>query len=788
MINEDQFDQTGNRLIQEITDAYKTTNEDAWKSHAKALAEDAVRNLLNRNDGMGAYGSNGAYTHKLNQEISEARTEEIQRRLVSHFAGRTIGGIHANSALGLDGKWYARFGCIDLDLKQSHPYKAVRRQRNHEYALLVQQRFADHGIQSVVEDSNGRGAYHIWLRLSGRIEVARLFSFLQSLVADAEEYGFEKQFQQVDADDNPLVLPNGKPAFASDLPETFPKQDTPTGDGFGNWIRPPGRHHTYDHLSRIWGDGEWLSIEESVDAWLSLPAADVALIPELPAEEPEAAPAAPAKAAMQVTARDHESIGDLAERTIESESWTSILQGAGWKLHSENGAESKWTRPGKNNGVSATLNFNGNNLLTVWSASVSGLEEKQSYGKWRFYCWSNGFENRQVEAAKAYLPSGIVDEHERKSREVYLAAKDVANLPQAKRTDAAQTLQTKSAWAAVVKPLPKREVIIEGLARRGDVVNIIASTKVGKSWFAVLLLFCVAVGHKWLGRTVVKGNVLLIDNELYDEDIQNRLAPVAHAMGILENPDHARFDYVPLRGDLQSIIDIETKMMAYKPGELTLVVFDAKYRLFGDLEENSNEDQTKFHNIVDRLAKHLQCVIVLIHHSTKGDQAGKSVTDVGSGGGAQSRAADCHLVLRPHAEDGLAVLDAAVRTFAPVEPQTIRWDFPLWSAEDGVEAILKADKTRGDNRQESKDKQSLAELAEIIRQGNGAPKTAYDLRKEVGCGQDKINRLIRVGISEGTFVVTGTRIGRKGDDAKLITLPVYVDEYFTESRTSDLNV
>ena len=259
-------------------------------------------------------------------------------------------------------------------------------------------------------------------------------------------------------------------------------------------------------------------------------------------------------------------------------------------------------------------------------------------------------------------------------------------------------------------------------------------------------------------------------------------------MGVLQNTDHARFDYVALRGNLLSITDLETLLMAYQPGDLTMIVLDAKYRFFGSLEENSNEDQTKFHNIVDRLAKYLQCVIVLVHHSTKGDQGGRSVTDVGSGGGAQSRAADCHLVLRPHAEEGLAVLDAAVRTFAPVEPQTIRWDFPLWTSEEGVEAILKADKTRGDNRQESKDKQSLSELAEIIRQGMGAPKTAYDLRKKVGCGQDRINRLIRVGLNEGTFVVTGTKIGRKGDDAELITLPVYADQYFTDSRTSDLNV
>ena len=349
-------------------------------------------------------------------------------------------------------------------------------------------------------------------------------------------------------------------------------------------------------------------------------------------------------------------------------------------------------------------------------------------------------------------------------------------------------LLTKSAWNAVENPVPKRPVVIDGLMRRGDVANIIASTKVGKSWFAVLLAFCVATGRDWLGRGVAQGNVLLIDNELYDADIQNRLSPVAHAMSVLHDPNHSRFDYVALRGNLLSITDLETLLMQYEPGDLTLIVMDAKYRFFGDLEENSNEDQTIFHNIIDRVAKHLECVIVLIHHSTKGDQSGKSVTDVGSGGGAQSRAADCHLVLRPHAEDGLAVLDAAVRTFAPVEPQTIRWNFPLWSLEEGVEAILRADKSRGDSRQETKDREAIGVLVKIIREEKGEPKTAYDLRKKVGYGQDRVNRLIRVGLDDGTFVVTGTKIGRAGDNAELITLPVYADHYFTNSRTSEMNV
>ena len=44
------------------------------------------------------------------------------------------------------------------------------------------------------------------------------------------------------------------------------------------------------------------------------------------------------------------------------------------------------------------------------------------------------------------------------------------------------------------------------------------------------------------------------------------------------------------------------------------------------------------------LAIQTGAAFVLVHHSTKGSQAEKSVTDTGSGAGAMSRAVDSHIV------------------------------------------------------------------------------------------------------------------------------------------------
>ena len=122
-----------------------------------------------------------------------------------------------------------------------------------------------------------------------------------------------------------------------------------------------------------------------------------------------------------------------------------------------------------------------------------------------------------------------------------------------------------------------------------------------------------------------------------------------------------------------------------------MIILDAKYRFATEGEsENENTTTAKFYNTIDQIAEKTGAAIVLVHHSSKGSQSDKRVTDVGSGAGAQSRAADCHLVLREHEEAGRMVLDAAVRSFPPVAPLVLKWEFPVWKADhEGDPTLLK---------------------------------------------------------------------------------------------------
>ena len=248
-----------------------------------------------------------------------------------------------------------------------------------------------------------------------------------------------------------------------------------------------------------------------------------------------------------------------------------------------------------------------------------------------------------------------------------------------------------------------RPPVIESLLREGETMNVIASPKTGKSWLVLDLAIAVATGRPWLGRfATVAGDVLIIDNELHGETSANRIPRVAKARGIGTDEFADSVFIRNLRGGLQDIVTLGTFFRAIEPGRFRLIVLDAFYRFLpAGTDENANADMASLYNHIDRYAADLGCAFVLIHHSSKGNQSGKSVTDVGAGAGSQSRATDAHLVLRPHEESDVVVLEAAVRSWPPLDPVCLRWAFPVWDMADDLDAKrLKVESSRRRQRSE----------------------------------------------------------------------------------------
>lgn len=285
------------------------------------------------------------------------------------------------------------------------------------------------------------------------------------------------------------------------------------------------------------------------------------------------------------------------------------------------------------------------------------------------------------------------------------------------------------------------EYLIDGLLRRGETMNIIAAPKVGKSWLTYSLALAIVTGELWLGQFQCRaGRVLTIDNELHPATLAHRVRVAADGAAVREDEYRGRWDVLSLRGRLMDLPAIASTLEKIKPGTYDAIILDAFYRALPDgVNENDNASMAGLYNLIDRSAGRLNVSWINVHHSSKGSQATKEVTDIGAGAGAQSRAADTHLVLRPHEEQSCFVLDAVVRSFAPVDPLPLRWAFPCWRPATELDpALVKGRGTRAEEKQNENDKKGVEQILNKLRSG---PATVRALRAGK-MGLDRCKRLL----------------------------------------------
>lgn len=300
-----------------------------------------------------------------------------------------------------------------------------------------------------------------------------------------------------------------------------------------------------------------------------------------------------------------------------------------------------------------------------------------------------------------------------------------------------------------------RPEVVRGLLRRGETMNVIGASKTGKSFLVGGLAWSVATGRTWLGHEVVPGRVLIIDNELHPETLQTRLDAIAFHSQI-EYSERSNLDLISVRGQGVTINDLKN-WFRIKPKQYDLVILDALYRFIPQgTSENDNSSMMQVYNKLDGLAKEWDCSIVVVHHSSKGNQSDKSVTDVGAGAGAISRACDTHLVIRPHEQDELAVLEAVTRSFKSPEPISIRYEYPLWQAVACEPEVKKlSGRTKDDPVQ--MDKEADQQLGELL---NGHWLSEAQIVRKTGMGPTRVSRA--VGRAVATGLVASKRVKRQG--------------------------
>lgn len=308
--------------------------------------------------------------------------------------------------------------------------------------------------------------------------------------------------------------------------------------------------------------------------------------------------------------------------------------------------------------------------------------------------------------------------------------------------------------------------VIDGILRTAETMNIIAASKVGKSWLMYDLLISLATGRRWLDTFQCNaGRVLLIDNELHPQTIANRMPKVAAAMRVSMEDINESIDVISLRGKGMTLDKLASTIKRIEAGYYNVIVLDAWYRFIPKgVSENDNADVMALYNLLDQYAAESGAAIVAVHHASKGKQGDKAVTDVGAGAGAQSRAADAHVVLRPHEEDGCIVLEAAVRSFKPIEPLALRWEFPLWSRAEGVDTSALLDrKTKREQKNAQNDAEGIHKIIDALR---GGPLTTSKVRRHAGgMGRDRAERLLGRMLDAGTVTCKDVIVrGKEGTE------------------------
>ena len=261
-----------------------------------------------------------------------------------------------------------------------------------------------------------------------------------------------------------------------------------------------------------------------------------------------------------------------------------------------------------------------------------------------------------------------------------------------------------------------KEPIIDGLFRVEEIVNLIAAPKTGKSFLALLIALSIAIGRNIFEFKTRQGKVLILDNELHPETLSTRIPTVCEANGINIEDIQNNVDVDTLRGRLIDIHGLDKYLDQIQPNKYKLIILDAQYRFMpAEANENDNGFMTQLYNMLDHHAKSLGCAFILVHHTSKGSQYSKSITDIGAGAGAQSRAADCHITLTHHNEEkGVVVLNAVCRSFPPINPICLRKNFPVFEVDHDIDPLAPKQSKRQRDSKFNKSKIKPQEFVEMF--------------------------------------------------------------------------
>ena len=294
--------------------------------------------------------------------------------------------------------------------------------------------------------------------------------------------------------------------------------------------------------------------------------------------------------------------------------WEELLQPLGWTVVYRKGESTVWRRPGKNEGISATTNFNGNDKFYVFSTSTQ-FDSETSYSKFAFYAMTkHGGDFKAAANNLRNLGYGAQTLNSFDSSNALMPTNSLQTPPQATQSDLSDE---ESSWkpvelkdyydglfAAPIATILKRSDG-NGLIYTGRVHSIYGESESGKSWVAQIASAEMLKSDK---------KVIYIDFESDAIDIVNRLK----ALGVSRANLLQYFTYI--RPDGPRDADDPYWQAILQPDSATLVIIDGvteSLTMWGG-ETKDNDAITRWMRIFPRtVATASGAAVVLIDHITK---------------------------------------------------------------------------------------------------------------------------------------------------------------------------
>ena len=220
---------------------------------------------------------------------------------------------------------------------------------------------------------------------------------------------------------------------------------------------------------------------------------------------------------------------------------------------------------------------------------------------------------------------------------------------------------------------PGLSPILDGLFERGDKVEIIAPAKSKKSFLAMQLSLCAAMGDDFVGISVEKPQrVLLCQMEVKSVWLHRRFKRMVEGLDVSSNTDlRNNLGILNLRGIPFNPLMLEKTAMDFKAD---LIIIDPIYMLLNG-SENDIEAWRPIVAMFDRLAENSGAALVYVHHDAKGFAGSRSIQDRGAGSNILGRSCDARITLTPHAQDDdLQVFETMNRNYPPSEAISIEFN------------------------------------------------------------------------------------------------------------------